>query len=966
MVLTYISRRFAAAMLVLALMAGALIAPPASAAIVRKLTVTNAAVTEKTTKTTFNFVVKLSRKHTKTVTVFYATKSGTAAGGKDFSSKSGKLMFKPGQAAKKVVVTVLPDALDENNETMKLVLKKPANAKIADGTGVGTIKDDSDGPPVVSLTGRDPILGLLVVDENAGAASIKVQLSKPSGKTVAVDYETIEASATSGSDYTHVDSKLAFAPGKTLMTISIPVVNDAVAEGVEHFNISLSAPVNATLASSGDQVNIKDPCADDLHEQDDTRGSANPLTDGPSIQAVACPLDPDQFSFALTKGQVATVSLEWPDGEPAGLSSGLYLNDSSGGQVGIGNASRSLAMVAAPTTGTYFAVVYSDGVGAPYEISLVVTTPAPCAADANEEDDIPSQAKALPTNGTPVEDLQICSGDPDYFSFTAGKHDSMTIEVAHESSPDSDLDFEVLSADGTEGFVSSETVDNPEVLTDWHVPAAGTYLVRVYGFPEGAQLGYSIEATRTPLAACSNEASEPNNTHATAEPMALASDVNAAICAEDVDVWSLNLTENHVVTVNLTGADLEATVTTAAGAEVPVTYFDGGLEFTTTATGNYHVTVKAGWSYIQRNYLLRAEATSLPVCENDDHEPNDAHTDATEIADGETKNGTFCPGDYDFFVFTATEGDALTIEYTPSSLGGTTGADLSVADETVMGYAGPHGGGTLEVPYVPYTGTHYLYVYSNRPGAMNDYSIELTVTPPVPPCDNDASEPNDDAGSAVPLGGPTAATICPGDQDHFSFEANAGDPVTVTLTPDGSDPVAEMTISGPGGAGPWGPTSSGNRAVSFEAPVSGMYVVRIASDDLSVTNTYTLDVDVTPPSPCEEHDPSEPNDTVGAAQEIGEGVVEGVICPANDDYYFFTTSSGGRASTITIRFEHGGEADVDLQLLDGTGAVVASATGEAAEISYPIDSSEPNTWYIRVFVAGGGTTRYAFEYDRVA
>ncbi len=96
-------------------------------------------------------------------------------------------------------------------------------------------------PPELSVT---PI----TVAEAAGQADFAVTLSPASDQTVTVDYATSDVTAVSGQDYTAVTSSLTFAPGETSLTVSVPILEDALAEGDETFQLSLSNPANAVLA----------------------------------------------------------------------------------------------------------------------------------------------------------------------------------------------------------------------------------------------------------------------------------------------------------------------------------------------------------------------------------------------------------------------------------------------------------------------------------------------------------------------------------------------------------------------------------------------------------------------------------------------------------------------------------------------------------------------------------------------
>jgi hypothetical protein len=93
------------------------------------------------------------------VTVHYATANGTATTPADYTATSGDLTFAPGETTKPVTVPVVPDSVDELNETFTLNLSAPSTGVfIQDGQGVGTIiDDDRDGAFSCTATAADVI-----------------------------------------------------------------------------------------------------------------------------------------------------------------------------------------------------------------------------------------------------------------------------------------------------------------------------------------------------------------------------------------------------------------------------------------------------------------------------------------------------------------------------------------------------------------------------------------------------------------------------------------------------------------------------------------------------------------------------------------------------------------------------------------------------------------------------------------
>ena len=72
-----------------------------------------------------------------------------------------------------------------------------------------------------------------------------------------MDYATSDNTAEAGDDYTDTSGTLTFAPGETVKAIIVPILDDAIYEPLERFNVTLSNPTGATLPTfPGAQVNI--------------------------------------------------------------------------------------------------------------------------------------------------------------------------------------------------------------------------------------------------------------------------------------------------------------------------------------------------------------------------------------------------------------------------------------------------------------------------------------------------------------------------------------------------------------------------------------------------------------------------------------------------------------------------------------------------------------------------------------
>ena len=75
-----------------------------------------------------------------------------------------------------------------------------------------------------------------------------VTLDRSSTLTVTVDYATSNGTATAGQDYTATSGTLSFSPGDTAKTVTVPVLNDAIDDGIETMTLTLSNASNARIA----------------------------------------------------------------------------------------------------------------------------------------------------------------------------------------------------------------------------------------------------------------------------------------------------------------------------------------------------------------------------------------------------------------------------------------------------------------------------------------------------------------------------------------------------------------------------------------------------------------------------------------------------------------------------------------------------------------------------------------------
>lgn len=188
------------------------------------------------------FVVSLDRASGFDVTVSYRTLDGSALAILDYQTTTGTVLIPAGQTATPMLVAVLPDLLDEPDETFTVQLSDVQNALVGDPLATGTIRDN-DLPPTVSIAGASVVEG----DAGTNPAELAVTLSAASGFAVEVAYAAWPATAEAGVDYLQATGNLTVPIGETSVALPVAVVGDLVDELDETFTVTLSSPVHAVL-----------------------------------------------------------------------------------------------------------------------------------------------------------------------------------------------------------------------------------------------------------------------------------------------------------------------------------------------------------------------------------------------------------------------------------------------------------------------------------------------------------------------------------------------------------------------------------------------------------------------------------------------------------------------------------------------------------------------------------------------
>ena len=189
--------------------------------------------------------------------VKYATKSGTAKPGSDYTEVSGELKFPPHVTSQVVEINIIDDEHVEADEHFTLALSAPSTEDKSVPASLGanktckiTIIDDDIAGTLHFATHSVKAL------ESGGAVEVVVERLHGSTGTVSCSYYTADGMAIGECDYVPQKGTLTFHHGEASRTITIPLIDDGHYEKDEGFKIVLSNPSGGASFESGDSTEV--------------------------------------------------------------------------------------------------------------------------------------------------------------------------------------------------------------------------------------------------------------------------------------------------------------------------------------------------------------------------------------------------------------------------------------------------------------------------------------------------------------------------------------------------------------------------------------------------------------------------------------------------------------------------------------------------------------------------------------
>ena len=192
-----------------------------------------------------SFPLTLSGTINQPITIFYSFANGTATAGSDFDSSTAPATIPAAGLTGSLVVPVNGDRTFEPDETFTVNINSSVNAFVSSGQAQGTIANDD---PVPSITINDAA----VVEGNSGFRSIvfDISLSNPSSQAISFTATTADRTAAAGSDYVAKSAVVNIGPNQVDAIFNVAVSGDAQSEPNETLLVTLTNPVNASVARS--------------------------------------------------------------------------------------------------------------------------------------------------------------------------------------------------------------------------------------------------------------------------------------------------------------------------------------------------------------------------------------------------------------------------------------------------------------------------------------------------------------------------------------------------------------------------------------------------------------------------------------------------------------------------------------------------------------------------------------------
>ncbi len=225
------------------------------------------------------------------VTVQYTSSDGTATAGEDYTAVDSTQTVVSGATSANFTVSITPDEVDEEDETLTLTLSNPSGAAIdAPGSATLTIQDDDTAGINVDPTS-------LTISEPSGSDTFTITLDSEPTAAVTIDLASLDTSECT----VPVSVTLDASNWNTGVVVTVQAVDDWIDDG------DLLCTVQTTVDTTDPDYAVLDPDDVDVTVQDDD--TAGIVVD-PTALTVSEPNGSDSFTITLTSEPTATVTID--------------------------------------------------------------------------------------------------------------------------------------------------------------------------------------------------------------------------------------------------------------------------------------------------------------------------------------------------------------------------------------------------------------------------------------------------------------------------------------------------------------------------------------------------------------------------------------------------------------------------------------------------------------------------------
>jgi len=711
-------------------------------------------------------------------------------------------------------------------------------------------------------------------------------------------------------------------------------------------------------------------CAPDPAEpaNDDSTGATS-LT-GPTPGSI-CDADTDWFVLTVPFGQAGLVSWSADATQAAGVE--VTLHEASGALLPTVETVTTLGPDEVRTLSTInsglsdvdlFVRVQDAGpVGAlGVDYNLAPASASDCVDDAHEEDDDPALAWVASPPELAVA-LSACPDDPDVTQVVVPAGETLTSTVTFPNALGA-LGIAMQDDAGTPLLAQQHVVVGPDqtsvtTLRTNGTAAAENVLIEVLGTPSGDLLPYAQNLDLGVGVACLTDVQEPNDDLASAAIDVFGIQPALTECGEG-DWFRYDLAPGEFIDVQWAwdptiAPTLAATAHDATGAAIPWTvgpvftpgYFleEGSAELHNNGVVPLTVYVSvldAGFVTPGTPYTL--EVNPSAGCVPDSLEPNDDDASASVLPLDTPTALRACPADgVDYFAVDAAEWNTITAFAAFDHADGDINLLINDPADTTVEDAYSQTSDELVTHDAASVGTHYVIAEMGAetdPLPGNDYDLTLSVG-----CQLDPQEPNAfGSPAAIGAGDTLGLTICPGEEDAYSFALPAGAQVEAEALFFGPEGAPHIELHDTSGLLASGFPITGGEMATWSTLVDRTMELRVS---------LPADAGAYPGTPYAVHltfncsdDSWEDNDDFASAQ-VAQNMNGHVACGGDPDFFSMEMRWWNEAD-FDIAFANAA-GDLTLDLFDPSLQISQTAAttndGESLTLASPVLDG---TWYARV------------------